>query len=237
MKLSLTISRRCLAQLQECSPCLTSYCGCARALPPTNTPCSSELWWRLVDGMRQLFSAHIGRDLVPVSLLRWWFMMIPLDWRDSCKKTIESPSAYQPATPLKTAHQSVSPATSSPVPEPMQVDSTFSCKTRSPTCCWTLPLLCRYRSLHWDLPHQTPTSWGEYHLVRSRNFHAFHAFSATIHSSPFCYSLSPCRLGLLGQLHIARPTESSSAASSSSCPGAQSQNNPRITARTWAHEL
>ncbi len=80
MKLSLTTSRKCLALLQESSPCLINSCGCARApLPPTITPCSSERWRRPVDGMRQPFSAHTGKDWIPVFRLRWLFMMIQLE--------------------------------------------------------------------------------------------------------------------------------------------------------------
>ncbi len=43
----------------------------------------------------------------------------------------------------------------------------FSCRMQLPTCGWTLPLLCRYRSLHWNLPHPTPTFCSEYHTVIS----------------------------------------------------------------------
>ncbi len=49
---------KCSARLPEHSRSRISYCACARALlPPTSTPCNSELWLRLVDGMRWLFSA------------------------------------------------------------------------------------------------------------------------------------------------------------------------------------
>ncbi len=75
----------------------------------------------------------------------------------------------------------------------------FSRGTHVPTGLWTLPVLSLYRSLLVDLPHQTPKSSGECYSVRTCQFPAFHALSTTIHSSPFHYSLRPCRLYLLSR--------------------------------------
>ncbi len=102
---------------------------------------------------------------------------------------------------------------------------------------WTLPVLCCYRSLLGGRPHQTPTSSGEYYSVRTCHFHTFHALSTTIHSSPFHYSLRPCRLGHLGQLHLEGSAESHRSASPVSCPGASSRNDLMKTACTWACEV
>ncbi len=90
-------------------------------------------------------------------------------------------------------HQSVSPATGSPVPEPMQVDST--------------------RLSHDEHARRLDSAYS--------NFHAFHATNATIHSNPFCYSLRPYQLGLLWQLHLERPSDSPASALPPSCPGAE----------------
>ncbi len=157
-----------MAWLQECSLYRISYCACTMALlPPTNTPFSSVLWRRLVDGMRQLFSACTDKDWIQVSVLRWRFMVIQLDWRASCRKPIgflgfgfQSLSACHTS---EAAHQSVSPATGPPVLEPMQVDSTRLSREERDRL--LAAVLCSYRSFPGDLPHHTPTSCGVYHSV------------------------------------------------------------------------
>ncbi len=135
MKHSLTISRRCSDQLLERSLCRISYCACIKALPlPMNTRCSSVLWWQLAVGAKQLSPALSGRDWIPVSALRWRYMM-------RIGNLHAKGQTHLPATPPKPFTSPSHPPMVSPVPEPIQVDTAhFSSHER-----WqarAVPLLC-----------------------------------------------------------------------------------------------
>ncbi len=165
MKLSLTTSKKCLALLQESSPCLMNSCGCARAPhPPTITPCSSESWRRPVDGMRQPFSAHTGKDWIPVFRLRWLFMMIQLEgFMQRAGRISQRLSATPPKPPTSQPHTHHGfPSTRD---HAIGFHTAHSRGARTPPCGWTLPLLHCSGSLHWDLPSQTPTFCGEYPTI------------------------------------------------------------------------
>ncbi len=123
MKHSLTISRRCSDQLPERSRCRTSCCACVKALPlPTSTRCSSVLWRHLAVGTKLLSSALIGRDWIPVSVLRWRYDH-SVGLESFMQKANRISQRLSACHTTEAAHQPVSPATVSPVPEPMQVDT------------------------------------------------------------------------------------------------------------------
>ncbi len=82
-------------------------------------------------------------------------------------------------TATEAAHQSVAPATGSPVPMQLDTCSAHSLRTCSPPRGWTVSLQCSCLSLHQDLPSQTPTSSGKYPSTWPCCFHAFYANSAT----------------------------------------------------------
>ncbi len=110
-----------MARLLERSRSRISYC--AKALPPTSTPCSFRTLaaisgWNevaLLSAYRQGLDAGIRAQMAiyddSVGLESFMEKATRISQRLSACHTAE------------TAHPSVSPATGSPVPEPMQVDS------------------------------------------------------------------------------------------------------------------
>ncbi|XP_016093660.1 uncharacterized protein [Sinocyclocheilus grahami] len=188
-----------------------SYCGCTKALLPlTTTHCGSERWRRLAGGMRRLYLAFTGKDLIPVYKLKWLSMMIPLDWKASCKKPTEFPSVCPHATPPKPPTNLSCPAW---VPQYQS-----RCMLTPPGS----PLLnvlavsrqgCAFTALRWIIT------------------------SGPAQSDPHVLRPCPRRLGLLGQFHIPGPIESSPSAPETSCPGAPSRDHPGKTARTGSPTL
>ncbi len=135
------------------------------------------------------------------------------------------------------AHQSVSPATSSPVPEPMQVDFTrLSCNERARRLAAGLCLYCAatdhyigicpirpprpvLSTIQLDTVISTLSMLSVQLFTPARSVTA----SALVDSGSSGNFISK---DLLSRLHL--PT---------SCPGAPSRNHPRKAARTWAREV
>ncbi len=89
---------------------------------------------------------------------------------------------------------------------------TPSCRAGSPPCGWTLLILCLLRTLHWNLPSPTLTPSGECCKFGTSHCIPILVDSATIHSRMLCFNPSLCRLGLLGELLLTKPSKPSSSA-------------------------
>ncbi len=110
-----------------------------------------------------------------------------------------------------------------------------SCKTCTPHCGRTLPLLCSYWSLHPELSRQTPTPCGEYPPTRARHFHVIFVISTTTHPWSLCCNLCPC--SLLGQFYIQDLLSRLHLPWRTPCLGAQSRNHSGKSVGAWVSKM
>ncbi len=103
----------------------------------------------------------------------------------------------------------------------------------SPPRSWTMSVLCSLRSSHQDLPRETSMPSGENDSTRTRCFHIIPSSSTTTYFRILCYSLRPCQLGLLRELHIQSPPNSTQPTPKAAAPGAPSRDHSRKAAWAW----
>ncbi len=131
--------------------------------------------------------------------------------------------------------QLTSLASSPPVPEPMQIDSARLSRTeRARRRAAGLCLYCAASDhLIRTCPVRPPCPAVSTIQTQTRCFHIIPSSSTTTYFRILCYSLRPCQLGLLRELHIQSPPNSTQPTPKAAALGAPSRDHSRKAAWAW----
>ncbi len=156
------------------------------------------------------------------------------------QKAVKISQRLTACQPGETAASPVSPVACPPVPEPMVVDSYRLSRTeRARRLASGLCLYCGASGhIIGTCPSRPPRPVVSTLQVEPEiSTLPLLPVQLLTHRTSFCYSIRPPGLGLLGKLHLPRPSKTPQPPTEKASPGAQDRNHPRKTAWAWAYQV